>query len=45
MAFILRRYDDAAEKHSVAAHTASEQDDVVYAALVQKIQRELRDSS
>jgi hypothetical protein len=42
MAFILRRYDDAAESQVVTEHAASERDEVVYAALVEKIRRELQ---
>jgi hypothetical protein len=42
MAFILRRYDDAAEAQVVTAHAASERDEVVYAALVEKIRHELQ---
>jgi len=42
MAFILRRYDDAAEAQAVTAHAASERDEAVYAALVEKIRHELQ---
>jgi len=43
MAFILRRYDDAAGASTAPAHITSEQDEIVYAALVDKIRRELED--
>jgi hypothetical protein len=43
MAFILRRYDDAADAQAVT-RVATEQDETVYAALVEKIKRELKES-
>jgi hypothetical protein len=42
MAFILRRYDDAEAQSSRAEPVPSEQDEIVYAALVEKIKREVR---
>ena len=44
MAFILRRYDDAAAMQSRAEPVSTEQDETVYAALVNKIKRELSES-
>jgi hypothetical protein len=44
MAFILRRYDDAADAHAATAQIASEHDAIVYAALVDKIRRELEEA-
>jgi hypothetical protein len=44
MAFILRRYDDAAERHDTSTQTGSEQDEAVYAALVEKIRHELKEA-
>lgn len=41
MAFILRRYDDAEAVQSRAEPVPSEQDEIVYSALVEKIKREL----
>lgn len=43
MAFILRRYDDATEAQTVT-RVATEQDEAVYAALVARIRRELKES-
>jgi len=40
MAFILRRYDDAEAVQSRAEPISTEQDEAVYAALVEKIKRE-----
>lgn len=40
MAFILRRYDDAEATQSRAEPIPTEQDEIVYAALVDKIKRE-----
>ncbi|WP_347265246.1 DUF5681 domain-containing protein [Nitrobacter sp.] len=44
MAFILRRYDDAESLRSRAELTPSEQDEIVYATLVEKIKRELSET-
>jgi len=44
MAFILRRYDDAAAMQSRAEPISTEQDEAVYAALVNKIKRELSEA-
>ena len=41
MAFILRRYDDAEAIQARVEPVASEQDEAVYAALVERIKREL----
>lgn len=41
MAFVLRRYDDAEAVKSRAEPISTEQDETVYAALVDKIKREL----
>lgn len=43
MAFILRRYDDAAAVHASTEQVATERDEAVYAALVDKIKRELKE--
>ncbi len=43
MSFIFRRYDDAAEAQAGAADLATEQDEVVYAAFVEKLKREVRE--
>ena len=44
MAFILRRYDDAAAAHGATDQVATERDETVYAALVDKIKRELKEA-
>lgn len=44
MAFILRRYDDAESLRSRAEPIPTEQDEIVYAALVGKIKRELSET-
>lgn len=43
MAFILRRYDDASNGQA-SASVATERDEVVYAALVERIKRELKET-
>jgi len=45
MAFILRRYDDAEAVQSRDEPIPSEQDEMVYAALVEKIKRELLETN
>jgi hypothetical protein len=44
MAFILRRYDDAEAVQSRTEPISTEQDETVYAALVDKIKRELSET-
>lgn len=43
MAFILRRYDDAAGDQIAKEQVASEQDEKVYAGLVEKIEQEVQE--
>jgi len=45
MAFILRRYDDAEAVQSRDEPIPSEQDETVYAALVEKIKRKLLETN
>jgi len=43
MSFIFRRYDDAAQAQAGATEVATEEDEIVYAAFVERLRREIKE--